>query len=118
MEEILLIRWFALYALVSVWRRGKREKHMRVLARLAGPGRSGAGRGVARQWAKIRPKASQVHDLLLPFIFAMSLCLICFDRDRPSWLRDAVTLGRSFLYIRATVTEIATDQQPRKYQHI
>jgi transposase InsO family protein len=31
-EEILLISWVALYALVSVWRRGEREKHTRLLA--------------------------------------------------------------------------------------
>jgi hypothetical protein len=52
-------------------------------------------------------------------------CLFCyesvsntFDRDRPSRLRDAVTLGRSSLYIRAAATEIGIDQQPRKHQHI
>jgi hypothetical protein len=33
-EESLLKRWGALYALASVWRRGEREKYMRVLARL------------------------------------------------------------------------------------
>jgi hypothetical protein len=38
----------------------------------------------------------------------MSPCLIRFDRDRPSRLRDFVTLGRSFLYIHATATEIVT----------
>jgi hypothetical protein len=48
----------------------------------------------------------------------MSLCLIRFDKDRPSRLRDAVTLGRSSLYIRVAATEIATNQQPRKHQHI
>jgi hypothetical protein len=54
-------------------------------------------RRVREKSAEIRPKASQVHDLLLPFIFAMSPCLIRFDRDRPNQLRDAVTLGGSFL---------------------
>jgi hypothetical protein len=44
----------------------------------------------------------------LPFIFATSLCLICFDRDRPSRLRDAVTLGRSSLYIRVSAIKIIT----------
>jgi hypothetical protein len=38
-EGILLKRWVALYALARVWRRGEREKHMRVLACLAPPGR-------------------------------------------------------------------------------
>jgi hypothetical protein len=32
MEGSLLIRWIALYALASVWRRGERGKHMRALA--------------------------------------------------------------------------------------
>jgi hypothetical protein len=72
-ERILLIRWISLYAHAIVWRRGEREKHTRALACLA----------------------SQVHNLILPFIFATSLCLIRFDRDRPRWLWDAVTLGGS-----------------------
>jgi hypothetical protein len=38
----------------------------------------------------------------------MSPCLIRFDRDRPSRLRDFVTLGRSSLYIHAAATEIVT----------
>jgi hypothetical protein len=48
MEESLLIRWVALYALASVWRRGERGKHTSVLAHLASPrqaGRGGAWRG-------------------------------------------------------------------------
>jgi hypothetical protein len=36
-EGSLLIRWVTLYALVSVWRRGERGKHTRVLTRLASP---------------------------------------------------------------------------------
>jgi hypothetical protein len=44
----------------------------------------------------------------LPFIFDMSPCLIRFDTDSPSQLRDAVTLGRSSLYIRTAATEIVT----------
>jgi hypothetical protein len=44
-EGSLLIRWVALYALVSVWRRGEREKHTRALAHLAR--RGGAWRGEA-----------------------------------------------------------------------
>jgi hypothetical protein len=28
----------------------------------------------------------QVHDFFLPVIFAISPCLIHFDRHRPSWL--------------------------------
>jgi hypothetical protein len=43
-EESLLKRWVAVYALARVWRRGEKEKHTRVLARLASP----AGPGVAR----------------------------------------------------------------------
>jgi hypothetical protein len=80
----------------------------------------GAGARHAREYsAEIRLKASQTRGLLLPFIFAMSPYLIRFDRDRASQLRDAVTLGMSFLYIRAAATEIAKKtQQPRKHQHI
>jgi hypothetical protein len=48
-EESLLIRWVDLYKLASVWRRGEREKHMRVHSpRRAGPSvvwRSEARRG-------------------------------------------------------------------------
>jgi hypothetical protein len=53
-QECLLIKWVALYVLASVWRRGEREKHTRVLARIASPG--GVRRGVVRRWA-------QAHDL-------------------------------------------------------
>jgi hypothetical protein len=45
MEESLFIRWVALYALASVWRRGEKGKHTLALACLASPG--GAGRGGA-----------------------------------------------------------------------
>jgi hypothetical protein len=44
MEGNLLMRWVALYALTSVWRRGERKTHTRALARLAGA-RRGDGRG-------------------------------------------------------------------------
>jgi hypothetical protein len=50
MEESLLIRWVALYALVSVWRRGERGKHTRTLSCLTGRGR--AWRGEAMQWVR------------------------------------------------------------------
>jgi hypothetical protein len=46
-EGSLLIRWVALYALASVWRRGEIEKHMCVLAYLSSLGR--AGHDVARR---------------------------------------------------------------------
>jgi hypothetical protein len=100
---------------------------------LALPHRAGAGHGVtwrgevmgagarrAREYsAEIRLKASQTRGLLLPFIFATSPYLIRFDRDRASQLRDAVTLGMSFLYIRAPAKKIAKkNQQPQKHQHI
>jgi hypothetical protein len=51
-EGSLLIRWIALYALTSVWRRGERGKHTRALARLVSPhwaGPSVAWRGEARR---------------------------------------------------------------------
>jgi hypothetical protein len=51
---------------------------------------------------------TQARDLLLPFIFVTSPCLIRFDRDRANRLRDAVTLGRSSLYIHVTATKIVT----------
>jgi hypothetical protein len=112
MEGSQLIRWVALYALASVWRRGERGKHTRVLACLASPHRDGPGwarRGVVRRWAR-------AHDVRVnsppksgpkPHRPAASFChLFCnksvsnmVDRDRPSRLRDAVTLGRSSLYI-------------------
>jgi hypothetical protein len=47
MERSLLIRWVALYALASVWRRVEQEKHTCELTRLASPHL--AGRGVAWQ---------------------------------------------------------------------
>jgi hypothetical protein len=43
MERNLLIRWVALYALASVWRRGERGKHTRTLARLTSLGRGRGG---------------------------------------------------------------------------
>jgi hypothetical protein len=44
MEGSLFIRWVALYALASVWRRGEKGKHTLALARLAGRGGAmGAG---------------------------------------------------------------------------
>jgi hypothetical protein len=46
-EGSLFKRWVALYELVRVWRRGEREKHMRMLARVTSPGRAGRG-GVAQ----------------------------------------------------------------------
>jgi hypothetical protein len=42
-EEKLLIRWVALYALASVWKRGEREKHTRAVARLASPDQAWRG---------------------------------------------------------------------------
>jgi hypothetical protein len=49
-----------------------------------------------------------------PIPFAIYFCYESvsnmFDRDRPSQLWDAVTLGRSSLYIRAATMEIAIYQ--------
>jgi hypothetical protein len=126
MEGRLLIWWVTLYVLTSVWRRGEREKHTRAPTRLASPG--GAGCGVARRWAR----AHDVRVYSLPKSgpkprrpTASFCCLFCyksvsntFDRDRASRLRDAVTLGRSSLYICVATTEIGIDQQPQKHQHI
>jgi hypothetical protein len=44
-RKSLLIKWIALYALISMWRRGQREKHTCALARRA-------GHGVVRRWAR------------------------------------------------------------------
>jgi hypothetical protein len=86
------------HACACMWRRGEKEKHTRVLARLALTGRAGRGepmgtgaRRARESSAEIRPKASHVCSLLLLFIFATSPCLIRFDRDKPSQLRDTVT---------------------------
>jgi hypothetical protein len=81
-----------------------------------------ARRGEVRRWV-------QAHDVRVnsplksgpkPRRAAALFCrLFCyesvsntFDRDRPSRLRDVVTLGRSFLYIRVAATEIGIYQQP------
>jgi hypothetical protein len=82
-EEKLLKWWIALYAFARVWRRGEGEKHT-----WGGWGEvMSAGARRACEWStEIRPKASQVHALLLPFIFATSPCLIYFDGNRPSQL--------------------------------
>ena len=110
----------SLYTCKSVEERRKGETHARARSpRLAGPGRAGrggAGRGVAwrgvarrgeamgagarraREWsAKIRPKASQVRGFLLPFIFCYEFVSNTLFIERPSRLRDAVTLGESSL---------------------
>jgi hypothetical protein len=58
----------------------------------------GAGTRRVCQWSvEIRPKASQVHGFLLTFIFPTSPYLIGLNSDRPSRLRDVVTLGESSL---------------------
>jgi hypothetical protein len=86
------------------------EKH--TYARLTGLARGVACRGMTRRGdgrgaydvhmnspSKSGPKTrrSAASFCLLPFSFAMSPCLISFDRDRASRLRDAVTLGMSSL---------------------
>jgi hypothetical protein len=87
---------------LQVCRREEKGRNIRALTRLTGKGmaRRGEGRGRTTcawivHWNPA--KAAQVHGFLLPFIFAMSLCQICFDKDRPSRLWDAVTLGGSSL---------------------
>jgi hypothetical protein len=40
-EGSLLIRWVALYALISVWSRGERDKHTCALTRLTLLGQAG-----------------------------------------------------------------------------
>jgi hypothetical protein len=67
-----------------------------------GVGWQGEAMGVdtrcTHEWsAEIQSKASWVRGFFLSFIFSSSPCLICFDTDRPSGLRDVVTLGESFL---------------------
>jgi hypothetical protein len=46
---------------------------------------------------KFGPKPHMSATFFFSFIFAMSSCLICFDRDRTSRLRYVVTIGRSSL---------------------
>jgi hypothetical protein len=102
--------------------------HARSLASPRRVGRGVAWRGEARRGARAhdvcvnsppksgpnpcRPTTSFYH------LFCYEPVSNTFDRDRPSRLLDAVTLGRSSLYIRAAALEIGIDQQPRKHQHI
>jgi hypothetical protein len=63
----------------------------------------------AHEWfVKIPLKGSHACDFLLLFIIATSPCLIRFNRDKTSWLRDAVILGGSFLKIRAVTMKLVT----------
>jgi hypothetical protein len=74
-------------------------------------GRGGAWRGEVRQWVRahdVRVNGPPSLDFLLRFIFVMNSCLIRFDRDIPSRLRDTVTLGLSSLKICAAATELVT----------
>jgi hypothetical protein len=64
------------------------------------------------QFTEIQSEASQVRDILLLFIFVASLCLIHFNRDRPSRLWDVVTLDGSSLQICAVTTEVKNTEQP------
>jgi hypothetical protein len=50
MEEIILIRWVALYVLASVWRREEIEEHTR-LPRLASSGGGWRGEAMGAQCA-------------------------------------------------------------------
>jgi hypothetical protein len=95
--------------------RGERRNgktHTHALAHRASP-----GHGVARRWVqthdmrvnsppKSGPKPRRPTNSFCRLFFAMSSYLIYFDRDRSSQLRDAVTLGRSSLYIRAAAIKI------------
>jgi hypothetical protein len=68
-EENILLRCVALYALANVWRRGEREKHMRAFARLASSGE-------ARRWAwahDVRMNSSPKSSPK-PHSFAASFC--------------------------------------------
>jgi hypothetical protein len=67
-----------------------------------------AGHGVARRWARAHdvhvnsltksgPKPRRTMAFFCHLFFAMSPCLIHFNRDKPSLLRDIVTLGGSSL---------------------
>jgi hypothetical protein len=67
-----------------------------------GVGWQGKAMGVdtrcTHEWSvEIRSKASWARGFLLPFIFSLSPCLIRFDIDRPSGLRDVVILAESSL---------------------
>jgi hypothetical protein len=92
------------------------------LARLTSPGR----RSVVMDWTHDVRMNSLLKSRLKSRRSAASFChLFCyesvsniFDRDRPSRLRNAVTLDRSSLYICVAGTEIGIYQQPRKHQHI
>jgi hypothetical protein len=74
MEGSLLIRWVALYALASVWKRGERGKHTHALARsprLIGPGAARAHDVRVNSLLKSDPK---------PHRPASSFCrLFCYE---------------------------------------
>jgi hypothetical protein len=96
-------------------RKGKTRTHARSPC-LAGP-------GVVRHGAHDVRVNSPLKSGLKPHRPAASFChLVCyesmsntFDRDRPTRLWDAVTLGKSSLYIRAAATEIGIYQQPQNH---
>jgi hypothetical protein len=91
--------------------------------RLTSPG--GVWRGKVRLWARAHdvrvnsPPTSgpNPHRLAASFchLFCYEFAFNTFDRDRPSRLRDAVTLARSSLYICAAEMEIRIYQQPRNH---
>jgi hypothetical protein len=87
---------------------GREEKGGNTRARSPRRGVVWRGNGRGRTtcaWIVHRNRAQSLAGPRPPFIF---------DRDRASRLRDAVTLGRSSLYIRAAATEIATKSIAKK----
>jgi hypothetical protein len=82
---------------------GGEEKGRNTRARsLASQGQGGAWRSEVRRGA-------WVHDV---HVNSPSKSSPKPHRPASNQLWDAVTLGRSFLYIRAATTEITTNQQP------
>jgi hypothetical protein len=94
------------------------EKKEKTHARTRSPRQGVAWRGVARRWARAHDvrmnsplkSGSKPRRPATSFyrLFLTSPCLIRFDRDRHSRLRDTVTLVRSSLYICTVATEIVT----------
>jgi hypothetical protein len=97
-ERSLLKRWVAVYTLASVEERRKREAHEHARSpHLARRGGAGDGSGRMNGLAKFGLKHRRPTTSFCRLFFAMSSCIIHFDRDRPSQSRDTVTLGRSSL---------------------
>jgi hypothetical protein len=86
-----------------------------------GRGKVGDGRGrTTYAWMVHWNPTQSLAGLWLSFAvyFFMSPCLIRFDRDKPSWLRDVVNLGGSPLSICASTMELVTMNNHEPPMHL